>query len=101
MEKESVFHQVGKHQIVPDRDLVIEIVPGERMPMASITDPQTRTASELMPVPQALKVVADEMSLEPYYLEIVVVDENSLWDEAWGKLVAHPSRMDPKSALHL
>jgi hypothetical protein len=101
VEKESVFHRVRKHQIVPDRDLVIEIVPGERMPMASIADPQTKTASELMPVPQALKVVADEMSLEPYYLEIVVVDEDGLWDDALGRLIAHPSRLDPKSALSL
>jgi hypothetical protein len=101
VEKESVFHRVRKYQIIPDRDLVIEIVPGERMPMASITDPQTRTASELMPVPQALKVVADEMSLEPYYLEIVVVDEDGLWNVQWGRLVAHPSRLDSKSALSL
>lgn len=101
MERESVYHRVRKHQIVPERDLVIEIVPGERAPAATISDPKSTTKTELMPVPEALSVVADEMSLEPYYLEVVVVDEDRLWDDRWGRLVDHPSRLDSKSALSL
>lgn len=41
------------------------------MPVASTSDPQSKTASELTATAQALKVVADEKR-QPHYLEIVV-----------------------------
>jgi hypothetical protein len=101
VESETMYKRVASDHIVPDRDLVIRILPGATSPVAEISDPKNASASEPMPVPQALKVVADEMALEPYYLEVVVVDDENLWQDEWGKLIEHPTRVTSKAAMSL
>ncbi|MDB5524751.1 MAG: hypothetical protein JWM58_2514 [Rhizobium sp.] len=98
MADDMIYHQVGAHQAVADRDIVIEIVPGENCPLAAITDPRGTSKSRPMPVPQALKVVENEIALEPGYLELVIIDDGGLWCEEWGKLIPHPDRANPKTA---
>ena len=101
MGSEAIYHRVEASQIIPDRDLVIEIVPGEAGPLAAITDPKSTSTSEPMPIPQALKVVENELALEPGYFELVIIDENDLWRDEWGTLDKHPSRISSKETLSL
>ena len=98
MESKTVYKRVTADQVIPERDLVITILPGGAVPMARISDPQTIEPTMPMPVMQALNVVSDDLALEPYYLEIVVVDEGNRWQEAWGTLIDHPTRMLPPDA---
>ena len=98
MTDETIYHRVGVQQAVADRDLVIEIVSGENCPLAAISDPRGTSKSQLMPVPQALKVVENEIALEPDYFELVIIDDDDLWQEEWGKLIPHPDRANPKAA---
>ena len=41
MDSEAIYHRVEASQVIPDRDLVIEIVPAEAGPLATITDPKS------------------------------------------------------------
>lgn len=101
MESEAVYKRVTSDQVVPDRDLVVRVLRGQGMPFAQISDPKNTSASEPMPVPQALKVVSDEMALEPSYFEVVIIDDENLWLEEWGKLIAHPARISSPTAMSL
>lgn len=89
----TVYKKVSLHDVSKETDLVLTLIHGIAGPCAFITDPAQARDTIPIPVEEAL-ADAKLMAAGPSNpRNIVVIDEEDLWDERWGRLVA-PSPRD-------
>lgn len=88
----ATYKKVSHHAISKETDLVVTVIHGVTGPCAFITDPALARDTIPLPVEEAL-VSAQQMIREGRTLrDLVIVDEDGLWDTHWGRLVPHPER---------
>ena len=88
----TTYKKVSRHAISKETDLVVTVIHGVTGPCAFITDPALARDTIPLPVEEAL-ISARQMigeGLKPR--DLVIVDEEDLWDARWGRLVPHPQR---------
>lgn len=81
----ATYHKVSKTDVSKETELAVTLVPAAQGTVAYISDP-TVSDKDTMPVPEALAAArrAIEGDLNPR--ELVIVDENDLWEAEWGDL---------------
>ena len=88
----TVYKKVSRIDVSKETDLVVTLIDGVAGPCAFITDPAQARDTIPLPVEEALasarRMIAGDMNPR----KLVVVDEEDLWDERWGKLMSDPAR---------
>lgn len=88
----TTYKKVSRHAISKETDLVVTVIHGVTGPCAFITDPALARDTIPLPVEEAL-ISAQQLIREGVTpRDLVIVDEDGLWDTHWGRLVPHPER---------
>jgi len=70
-----------------EHDIVVCLTDRGQGTVAWVHHPIERNRSEDMSVPDALRLATDQVDISPGSLRLVVLDEEDLWQPAWGALV--------------
>ena len=87
-----LYRSVESYQVNDDTDFVIALIETERGTMAMLSGPFGYAADDLVPVETALATAHQQMMLYPDPMDVVIVDEQGMWNEEWGVLIPHPNR---------
>lgn len=88
----TVYRKVSRIDVSKETDLVLTLIDGVTGPCAFITDPAQARDTIPIPVEEALSSARHMIAGDTNPRSLVIVDEEDLWDERWGKLVPHPGR---------
>lgn len=88
----TVYTRVSRADVSKETDLVVTLIHSVAGPCAYVTEPAQARDTVPMPVNEALASAAQMIAGDINPRNLVIVDEEDLWDERWGKLVAHPDR---------
>ncbi len=88
----TVYKKVSHIDISKETDLVVTLIHGITGPCAFITDPAQAEDTIPLPAEEALTGARQMIAGDVNPRNLVVVDEEDLWDERWGELVPHPER---------
>ena len=86
------YKKVSRHDVSKETDLVLTVIHGINGPCAFITDPAQARDTIPIPVEEALADARQMIAGDLNPRKLVVVDEEDLWEERWGRLVPHPVR---------
>ena len=81
------YVKVTRDDISKETDISVVVVAGTAGPLAFLGDPTLRLGDDLKPVPEALAHAERLIAADLNPQQLVVVDEDGLWDGAWGDLV--------------
>lgn len=96
MADQRIFRRIAGHSINADQDVVIALERSATGVVALLHTPGDDQWSETMPVAEAIERGRQALAAHAQatdYRELVVVDDDDLWDGAFGELVPHPTRM--------
>jgi hypothetical protein len=88
----TVYRKVSRIDISKETDLVITLIDGISGPCAYITDPAQARDTIPIPVEEALSSARQMIAGDVNPRRLVIVDEDDLWDERWGRLEPDPDR---------
>jgi hypothetical protein len=88
----TIYKKVSHHDVSKETDLVLTLIHGLHGPCAFITDPAEARDTIPLPAEEALASARQMTAGDLNPRNLVVVDEEGLWDERWGRLVPHPQR---------
>jgi hypothetical protein len=88
----TTYNKVSHHDISKETDLVVTVIHGVTGPCAFISDPALARDTIPLPVEEALLSAAQMIREGLIPRDLVIVDEEDLWDTHWGRLVPHPER---------
>ncbi|CAK7255187.1 MULTISPECIES: hypothetical protein [unclassified Shinella] len=88
----ATYKKVSHRHIRKETDLVVTLIEGIGGPCAFITDPAQARDTIPIPVEEALAGARQVIAGDPRPRNIVIVDEDDLWDDCWGTLAPHPER---------
>ena len=82
------YVKVSRDDISKETDISVVVVAGTRGPLAFLGDPTLSLGDDLKPVPEALDLAERLIVADLNPQQLVIVDEEDLWDRRWGELVA-------------
>ncbi len=88
----AIYKKVSYRHIRKETDLVVTLIEGLGGPCAFLTDPVQGRDTIPIPVEEALAGAERVIAGAPTRRELVIVDEEDLWDERWGTLTPDPER---------
>ena len=88
----AVYKKVSRIDISKETDLVVTLIDGVGSPCAYITDPAQARDTIPIPVEEALASARQMIAADLNPRNLVIVDEEDLWDERWGRLMPDPER---------
>ncbi|AOF88363.1 hypothetical protein [Sinorhizobium sp. RAC02] len=88
----TIYKKVSRHDVSKETDLVVTVIHGVTGPCAFITDPVRARDTIPLPVEEALAGARQMIGEDLNPRNLVIVDEDDLWDTHWGRLVPHPER---------
>ena len=88
----TIYQKVSRHDVSKETDLVLTLIHGITGPCAFITDPAQARDTIPLPVEEALSSARQIVASDVNPRNLVVIDEEGLWSERWGRLVPHPGR---------
>lgn len=88
----TIYKKVSRHDVSKETDLVVTVIHGVTGPCAFITDPAQARDTIPLPVEDALFSARQMTGGDLNPRDLVIVDEEDLWDTRWGRLVPHPQR---------
>lgn len=88
----TVYKKVSRIDVSKETDLVVTLIHGVAGPCAFITDPAQARDTIPMPADEALASAGQMIAGDINPRNLVIVDDEDLWDERWGRLVPHPAR---------
>lgn len=86
------YFRVSRFDIRKENEIAVVLVPGERGPVAIVEDPTLTLGRTLRPVPIAVAIACRAARHDLNHRQVVIVDEEGLWEPEWGVLVPHPDR---------
>jgi hypothetical protein len=84
-----VYKKVSSTDVSKETDLVLTLIEGVNGPCAFITDPAQARDTIPIPIEDALSSARHMIAGDVNPRNLVVVDEENLWDERWGRLMPY------------
>ncbi|MGQ3211488.1 MAG: hypothetical protein ACT6U0_02410 [Shinella sp.] len=88
----TTYKKVSRHDVSKETDLVVTVIQGVTGPCAFITDPAQARDTIPLPVEEALISARQMIGEDLNPRNLVIVDEDDLWDTRWGRLVPRAER---------
>jgi hypothetical protein len=86
-----IYRRLSELRTDPERDITVTIFDDMGKTMALVHHP-IENESVKMRVMDALRLADHQQSISPDRYELVIIDEEELWEDQWGELIDHPSR---------
>jgi hypothetical protein len=88
----TTYHKVSRRDVSKETDLVVTLIESVAGPCAFLSDPAVSRDTPPMPVPEALSSAEQLIAGDLNARELVIIDEDELWNDDWGTLTPHPDR---------